>query len=114
MRRLVVWLVLGSVCCATFAHAQRRIDLGQTCDGKRAGADCWLRLGDEPGWVRPANQAECYVWRTGFQLGESGTWTGECADNVAQGQGTLTWSDGYVGNGSYRQRQERRKLGRAL
>ena len=57
----------------------------ETCDGKPAGASCWMQVYQRPG---------CYVWNLGLSLGATVTWTGECAGGIAQEAGTLTWAWG--------------------
>ena len=57
----------------------------ETCDGKPAGAACWMQVYQRP---------ECYVWNGGLALGATVTWTGECGGGVAQGAGTLAWAWG--------------------
>ena len=59
-----------------------RIRTDQTCAGQLAGTACWMEL---------ANQPECYVWNPSLQPDATVRWTGECAGNLAQGPGTLTW-----------------------
>ena len=55
----------------------------QTCDGQPADTACWMALADWPA---------CYVWNPSLQPGATVTWTAACADGVAQGTGTLTWT----------------------
>ncbi len=59
----------------------------KTCTGKSEGGGCWMAL---------ANHPDCYVWNPYPVKDETVTWTGGCAGNVANGEGTLTWavSDG--------------------
>ncbi len=53
-----------------------------SCAGQWGGTECWMELSNPPG---------CYVWN-GFLLpDQTVTWTGECAGDLAQGQGTLKW-----------------------
>ena len=52
------------------------------CDGKSKGSGCWMELANQPG---------CYVWNPNLQPDASATWTGECAEGMAQGTGTLKW-----------------------
>ena len=66
----------------------------QTCAGNPADGPCWIEVAQKPG---------CYVWNPNPQPAESVTWTGECADGLAQGGGTLTWtSDGSQQTGTGR------------
>ena len=55
----------------------------QTCEGQVEGAECWIELAGRPG---------CYVFMVNFEPGDSATWTGECADGLARGTGTLTFT----------------------
>ena len=58
----------------------------QTCPGKPKGSECWKEL---------ANQSGCHVWDDDLVPEQTVTWTGECAESLAQGAGTLKWvSDG--------------------
>ena len=54
-----------------------------TCAGRAKGASCWMEL---------SNQPECYVWDPHLQVDETATWTGDCAEGMAQGQGTVSWA----------------------
>ena len=56
---------------------------GPTCAGQPAGTACWMALADRPG---------CSVWNPGLEPGATVTWTAACADGVAHGSGTLTWT----------------------
>ena len=60
---------------------------GPTCANQPAGTACWMALADRPG---------CSVWNPGLQPGATVIWSAACADGVAHGTGTLTWtvSDG--------------------
>lgn len=62
-----------------------RIRPDQTCVGQPKGTECWMEL---------ANQAGCYVWNGNLQGDETVMWTGECADGLAHGKGTLVWASG--------------------
>ena len=62
-------------------EASSQISPDQTCVGQSKGAECWMEL---------ANQAGCYVWNDNLQKDETVTWTGECSDGLAQGNGVLT------------------------
>ena len=58
----------------------------QTCQGKAKGSECWKELANQPG---------CYVWDEYLLPDQTVTWTGECAESLAQGTGSLKWvSDG--------------------
>ena len=72
------------------AEAERQ---RQTCAGRVEGAECWIELAGRPG---------CHVFMVNFEPGDSATWTGECADGLAHGMGTLTFAqdghkDAYTG-----------------
>ena len=54
----------------------------EPCTGQPKGTSCWMELANVPG---------CYVWNPDFQVAETVTWTGECAESFAQGTGTLKW-----------------------
>ena len=54
----------------------------QTCQGKSKGSECWKELANQPG---------CYVWDNDLVPEQTVTWTGECAESLAQGTGTLKW-----------------------
>jgi hypothetical protein len=54
----------------------------EKCAGRPEGAACWMAL---------ANQPACYVWDDSLQPDETVTWPGECAGDLTQGTGTLTW-----------------------
>ena len=74
---------LGSAANSVSADPVSPFRVDQTCDGKLAGAACWMQVYQRPG---------CYVWNGGLALGATVTWTGECGGGVAQGAGTLTWA----------------------
>ena len=58
----------------------------QTCKAKPKGSECWKELSNQPG---------CHVWVDNLVPDRTVTWTGECAESLAQGTGTLKWvSDG--------------------
>ena len=58
----------------------------RTCGGKPKGSACWMELSSHP---------SCYLY---LQAGATASWSGECRDGLAQGEGTLTWSfDGSSG-----------------
>ena len=80
MRMLLACAVLLGAPLVTAAQA---VDSADTCDGKDVGAKCWLELQSHPG---------CYVWNGDLAEGESATWTGSCAGEKAEGQGTLMFS----------------------
>ena len=54
----------------------------QTCPGKSKGSECWKEL---------ANQSGCHVWNLNLQPDVTATWTGKCAEALAQGTGMLKW-----------------------
>ena len=53
-----------------------------TCAGQPEGTACWMELYTPPG---------CYVWNPYLHPDTTATWTGECAEGLAQGTGTLNW-----------------------
>ena len=55
------------------------------CEETPPGTQCWLKLSNQPG---------CYVWN--LYPWSAVTWTGECAEGLAHGTGTLkfTWDGG--------------------
>ena len=53
-----------------------------TCAGQPEDTACWMELANSPG---------CYVWNPYLQPDVTATWTGECAEGLAQGTGTLNW-----------------------
>ena len=57
----------------------------ESCNGKPEGTACWMEL---------ANHPQCYLWNPNLHLGASATWGAECADGLAQGIGTVTWTFG--------------------
>ena len=57
------------------------------CEGKAEGSACWLELSSQP---------SCHVWKSYPQEGENVSWSGECQDGLAQGEGTLTEEAGGV------------------
>ena len=58
-----------------------------TCAGQPKGTACWMELSNQPG---------CYVWNGSLAVDETVIWTGECAEGLAQGTGTLklVYTDG--------------------
>ena len=64
-----------------------RFSTEPACAGQPEGTECWQEL---------ANQPRCYVWDDYHQTDQTMTWTGECSDGLAHGEGTLTW---VIGNG---------------
>ena len=44
-----------------------------------------------PDWITAANQP-CKIWNPAPQANESVTWSGECKDGLASGQGVLRWT----------------------
>ena len=51
-----------------------------TCAGQPEGTACWMELYTPPG---------CYVWNPYLHPDTTANWTGECAEGLAQGTGTL-------------------------
>ena len=49
----------------------------QTCEGKSKGSECWKELANQPG---------CHVWNDDLVPDQTVTWTGECAESLAQGR----------------------------
>jgi len=45
-----------------------------------------------PGWITATNQP-CKIWNPVPQANESVTWSGECKDGYASGQGVLSWTE---------------------
>lgn len=45
----------------------------------------------EERWQQIEGKANCAVWNAVRQLGETATWTGDCLNGAANGQGTLAW-----------------------
>ena len=65
--------------------AQALPRLAPMCTEASRGSDgdsCWMELSSHPG---------CYVWNPNPQPNETVTWTGQCAQGMAQGFGTTTW-----------------------
>ena len=60
-----------------------------SCAGQSKCAACWLELESHPG---------CFVWNSYLSEGETAAWSGECADGLASGTGTLKWTYGSVVN----------------
>ena len=60
-----------------------------SCAGQAKCASCWLELESHPG---------CFVWNSYLSEGETAAWSGECADGLASGTGTLKWAYGSVVN----------------
>ena len=58
------------------------ISVGDTCAEKPEGSDCWLELENQPG---------CYVFKANLQVSETATWSGACADGLADGTGEIIW-----------------------
>jgi hypothetical protein len=44
-----------------------------------------------PGWITATNQP-CKIWNPSPQPDESVTWSGECKDGYASGEGVLRWT----------------------
>ena len=70
---------------APLIAAAQAIDPADTCEGKGAGADCWMEL---------QNRSGCYVWNNGLREGETASFEGRarCRGKKLSGTGTLTWS----------------------
>jgi hypothetical protein len=49
-----------------------------------------LNDGPRPDWITVTNQP-CKVWNPAPQPNESVTWSGECMDGYASGEGVLRW-----------------------
>ena len=45
-----------------------------------------------PEWITATNQP-CKIWNPEPQPNESVTWSGECKDGYASGEGTLRWTE---------------------
>lgn len=58
------------------------ISTADTCVGKTENSQCWMEL---------ANKAGCFIWNSALGKDEVVTWTGECKNGLAQGEGTQTW-----------------------
>ena len=56
------------------------IGAGDTCAGKAEGSACWLALDDPPG---------CYLWIANLGENMTATWSGECANGLAEGTGEI-------------------------
>ena len=54
-----------------------------TCAGRAKGASCWMESSNQPG---------CHVWNTHLHVDATVTWTGDCVEGMAQGQGTVNWA----------------------
>ena len=54
-----------------------------TCAGKEVGAACWMETENQPG---------CYLWNPNLARQATVTWTGDCADGLANGAGERTWN----------------------
>ena len=96
-RRVGVWTVSNSgVSVGTLNYARRRE--GEVVDGDpvvRVEGRCGdLPLGF-PCWKELQTPSGCYSWSTGLEprvyvSGSRLTWTGECANGIAEGEGTFT------------------------
>ena len=67
---------------AAVGAESERMPEGPVCTGNHAPDSCWMELADRPG---------CYLWNEAPQDDETVTWSGECANGVAQGIGRVTW-----------------------
>ena len=57
-----------------------------------------------PRWKDVANKPGCRVWVNCYVPDSAVTWSGTCSGGVAEGQGTLEWSEGektHTGTGAY-------------
>ena len=76
------------------------ISAGDTCAGKPEESACWLELDTPPG---------CYLWLTTLRENMTTTWSGECANGLAEGAGELfhVWGseqdNTMTGTGQFRQ-----------
>ena len=55
---------------------------GPICTGNYSPDSCWMELVDRPG---------CYLWNPAPQDNETVTWSGECSNGLAQGNGRESW-----------------------
>ena len=63
-----------------------------TCADKPEGSACWMELEDQPG---------CYIWNPSLIANSTVTWSGRCANGLAEGMGKDTWDlkgDGEIKN----------------
>ena len=72
--------VLVPALLLTACGTTQRISVADTCAGKPPRSQCWMELESHPG---------CFVWNAFLQEGMTATWSGECAGNVADGEGEL-------------------------
>ena len=76
------------------------VSAGDTCAGKPEESACWLELDTPPG---------CYLWLTTLRENMTTTWSGECANGLAEGAGELfhVWGsekdNTMTGTGQFRQ-----------
>ena len=56
----------------------------ETCAGEQVTAMCWRELENKPG---------CYFWQHEMLAGAATTWSGACADGLAEETGTITSSN---------------------
>ena len=76
------------------------ISTGDACAGKPAGSACWLELDTPPG---------CYLWIPALGENMTATWSGECANGLADGAGEFfqVWGsekdNTRTGTGQFRQ-----------
>lgn len=81
---LVAALVAGaasSACTTTLLPESLLPEFPPTCT--ESGATCWISV---------ANRVDCRVWDGNLRPQDIITWTGECSNGIAHGQGTLTTS----------------------
>ena len=64
------------------APTRAQVAPGETCVGKEVGTACWMETENKPG---------CYLWNPSLARAETITWSGDCADGLAQGSGSLEW-----------------------
>ena len=63
-----------------------------TCADKPEGSACWMELEDPTG---------CYIWNPSLIANSTVTWSGRCANGLAEGMGEDTWDlkgDGEIKN----------------
>ena len=57
------------------------VDLQPLCAGSAEGSACWLEFADRPG---------CHFWVDYYSPVRGYVWSGQCADGIANGEGTLS------------------------
>ena len=79
------------------------ISAGETCTGKPEKSACWMELDSRQG---------CYVWNEYLAENETVTWSGTCADGLAEGSGEIVWvwgsdrENSHTGTGQMQQGKE--------